>query len=323
MLPIYWVTSTIHKNRTIPCAVIGRKSKSYRIKKFTLNSELIKNLTDTQIKALQMVFKESKIFSKIHERKILSKLESYGLTQYDLQNVITYIQEKVPIIIHTFLRNLKKVCNDNKYRNAFETGITNGSTAFIDRKDWENNLFQKIYANSPSNERVKYSALNITNDPRGDRVCHVYGDCYLILKEHVKERASFIFGDSSWRSVFCISTFKYPLAMLNEMPIQFLYHLTKLASDNLDKNKIHQHASAKYIATSKERELSLPIKYESMDFKYIESHIHGDILLERDVQCVVINDKYKNNEEVQTILTKFVENHNVSLKYFSDFIDIC
>ena len=91
---------------------------------------------------------------------------------------------------------------DGRYRNQFETRISNGSrTAFPggDRDGWERELFGGAYhgpAVSPG-ERPKYGGLNLMD--HSDGASPRFGSCHLRLRTEVLERCTFCVGDSHLR----------------------------------------------------------------------------------------------------------------------------
>ena len=58
-------------------------------------------------------------------------------------------------------------------------------------------MFNNIFFDASHHERVKYGAVNITNDPKGIVSAKAYGKSYLVLKDHVKPRCTMTFHNSS------------------------------------------------------------------------------------------------------------------------------
>jgi len=94
---------------------------------------------------------------------------------------------------------LEQLARDLTYRSQFETGTSNGGlTAFPggDRTRWEQRIFGHAYDDAPQRERPKYGALNhrrrsVGGAPR-------FGSCHLRLAEHVLDRTTFCFPDSTF-----------------------------------------------------------------------------------------------------------------------------
>lgn len=58
-------------------------------------------------------------------------------------------------------------------------------------------MFNNIFFDASHHERVKYGAVNITNDPKGILSAKGYGKSYLILKDQVKARCTITHHNSS------------------------------------------------------------------------------------------------------------------------------
>lgn len=88
---------------------------------------------------------------------------------------------------------------DGRYRNQYETGLSNGSrTAFPggSRDGWERDLFGGVYHQPGvvAAERPKYGALELVRHPDGP--VPRFGSCYFVLRPAVSERSTFTFGGS-------------------------------------------------------------------------------------------------------------------------------
>ena len=234
-------------------------------------------LTDTQQKALHYANKKAKIYTKNMHLLVLARLQMNNYTENDLNAVISYMQTKMPIIIHVRLDNdkIKIIYNDTHYRNTFEI-FKNKPIETNPRVQWENTLFGKIYGLVDGVERVKYGALNLTNDPNGLKSCLGYGDSYFVLKNKVKERISFVQGDSCGQQLH-IATFKHFEHIL-------YYYSDKLLDDIIK------------VATGKS---SHTIDSEPL---YTELQVHGPVRLDTDIEKVVINRRHKKDQNIIKIL---------------------
>jgi hypothetical protein len=88
---------------------------------------------------------------------------------------------------------------DGRFRSQFETGISNGGlTAYPggDRDRWEQRMFGGAYqrAGVRAADRPKYGALNLRH--HDDGAAPRFGSAHLRLRAHVRDRATFTFGDS-------------------------------------------------------------------------------------------------------------------------------
>ena len=85
---------------------------------------------------------------------------------------------------------------EGRYRNQFETGISNGGlNAYLggDRDRWEHRMFDGAYAGMVA-DRPVYGALNLAGYVDG--ASPRFGSCYLMLRPEVSARATFSHGDS-------------------------------------------------------------------------------------------------------------------------------
>ena len=242
-------------------------------------------LTIKQQKALEFSLKKSRIFSKnIHENLMLKFIER-GLNGKDLENVVNYVKS-VPVIIHVNLdKTLKYFVNDIYYKNLFETRTTGGSNWLDGRIDWENQLFNNIYHDAENSERVKYGTLNITNNTAGVNCCKGYGDSYLILKEHVKDRITFIYGDSSKKDLH-ICTFKHFNSILLFIEDKLLNEIIEIANNKKNNSTI-------------------------LYGMYIEAQIHGQVNFNKDIELLMVNKKHNTDSNIKNLLDEFSENHEV------------
>jgi len=154
-------------------------------------------LTGVQSRAVQLVAREAREKSRAAEAKLEERLRRWGYAPGTLAQVLSYIRDEAPIVIHIDLAaRLEKLSRDTHYRNQFETGSTRGSSDLEKRKTWEDRLFQGIYEGAAAFDRVKYGVLNAVNDPRGiSTVAKQYGLDYLVLRG-VRLRTTFSDRDS-------------------------------------------------------------------------------------------------------------------------------
>ena len=78
----------------------------------------------------------------------------------------------------------------------FETNTGSGCTNKMTRKNVEDKIFNNIFFDAQHHERVKYGAMNFTNDPSGIQCAKAYGKSYFLLKPHVRPRCTITFQDS-------------------------------------------------------------------------------------------------------------------------------
>ena len=224
------------------------------------------HLTDIQKKAFKYCKKKSKAYCKSTKYNIEARFSELGYEKEDLMRVIQYMKN-VDLIVHFSEKLVPYLLNSTHYKNTFEVSNYKG-TGFDARISWEDRLFGKIYTDKcePS-ERVKYGALNMFSSEKGcDTASNCYGKSYMILKQNVRKRISFVNGDSSGNQIH-ICTMKYFSHILLYVQVQMIHDLVKLS---------------KYRETNpNDRYMDINVPYT---YQYIEMQIHGDLIFERDVE---------------------------------------
>jgi len=119
------------------------------------------------------------------------------------------------------------------------------------------------------------------NDPNGVRCCDCYGDSYLLL-QNVRLRTTFASKDTSNADVK-LSCPEYYCHVLNEYADQELQDVISVALG------IHRVVDSKSLSV------------------YKEVQIHGPLVLNRDVEAIVVNKKYKGNKSMESMLYQFAE----------------
>jgi hypothetical protein len=246
-------------------------------------------LTPMQEQALTYCHKKSKIFSRNILPNLFKKFAKRGLGIEDMKAVYKYIQKDMQIVVHVNLQNvLQFLVKDTHYKNTFEVTKTDNIPGRI---DWENNLFNSVYNKCPGGERVKYGALNLTNNPTGVPPAYSYGNSFMILKNEVKARTTFVYGDSAAKDIH-MCNFKNFNSVLYYIP------------DNLLDDIIS-------IALGKKQFTNTPYPF------YIEMQIHGPLRLGQDVEVLVVNSKSKNAKTTK-LLEAFNKAHGVPYAWMDD-----
>lgn len=240
------------------------------------------NLTQIQTNALNYCLKKSKIYSKNTELNVKIRFFELGYTESDLESVINYFKNKLNVIIHFSLNKIGDyMINDICYRNLFETNTSSGNKCLEIRSQWENNLFGNIYKDSKNTEKVKYGCLNILNDRIGVSSAKGYGISYMILKDNVKLRCTFVCGDSSKQEkhICTFDNFLHLLLYLNQNLLKELI----VVSNN---NELYKTGLNKYIQHA---------------YEYTEVQIHGDVIFSRDIQKLMIDKSEFNQHKLDRI----------------------
>jgi hypothetical protein len=195
---------------------------------------------------------------------------------------------------------IESILKEGKYYSQFKTGTTNGSkTAYPggERDLWEKELFGGFYHTTETDcdRRVKYGSLNIMNYKDG--ASPRFGSCYLKLNKNVIDRCTFTFGDSYLKPKFVgtkDSFYSIMRAMLDEVMLK------KRFFNSYDYDLIK---TIKYIANMNQNNLNTQhgIIGRALDH-YIETQIHGDINLMDDVDCLVVDESFRESGILQYIL---------------------
>jgi hypothetical protein len=222
---------------------------------------LDESLTEIQKKAIIYVIKKSKAFSKNTKDTVKLKFIEKGWDVNIIPDIVNHIAG-CDAIIHFRINNLYTYFKtDTKYRNLFETHTSAGSVYKSARSEWEDNLFSDIYKESIAEEKVKYGCINLYSKQYGCCSAKQYGESYMILKNNVKKRCSFVCGDSSLQQLHIANfdNFYQLLLYLNDSTILNLMKLVK--------NE----------------------KFDEDAYPYVEVQIHGDVLWNRDIEKLMID----------------------------------
>lgn len=158
----------------------------------------VARLVDCQRAALAHIRKQATLSHDKAMPKLRERFESLGWGEFELQAVLSWIQELAPVVIHVHLDTVGVFLEaDEFYRSQFETKTSFGALDDGNniRKNWEAELFGDCYQHAKPFERCKYGALNVTNDFRGVVSASQYGDSYVVLKD-VRLRCTFASEDS-------------------------------------------------------------------------------------------------------------------------------
>lgn len=205
-----------------------------------------------------------------------------------MDKVIEYIKT-IKVTINLSLDTvLKFLINESHLKNGFELGIFSAKGTCA-RGMWEMNLFKGIYDETTEPvERVKYGTLNIFDEKNGIPACSGYGNVFFVLKDQVKNRISFVNGDSS-QMMFHICTFKYCTALLVHLPD---YYLKALILHVLENKKVET----------------------SQYFNYIEAQIHGLFRMNMDIEKLCIKNSLVKDTKTMNSIEQFCFWNDIKLE---------
>ncbi|GAB3755485.1 DUF3626 domain-containing protein [Microlunatus parietis] len=162
------------------------------------------------------------------------------------------------------------LAEERSYRSQFETKISNGGlTAYPGgaRWRWEQRSFGGAYDDAPPESRPRYGALNHRGADAGGAIR--FGSCHLRLTESVLDRSTFCFPDSVFDPTDYGTAAHCDLAALADA-----FH-----------DRPHT-------------DLSEGTEGGRLD-SYIEAHVHGPVLLDRDVEAIVLDPSFRGTEVEQ------------------------
>lgn len=176
---------------------------------------------------------------------------------------------------------MEKLITDTHYRNMFETRRSGGALNAKVRCVWENILFGDAYEDADPADRCKYGCFNTNKSNHPNKFAECYGDNYLTLKLHMRQRTTCCNNDSSYlhngsRLVGTLDNYAHILSQYEDQEIKDF--VSTVCSKN--PRRTHMH--------------------------YKEFQVHGPLALS-DFQTLVINQKhrYKENVELCDLVGKF------------------
>jgi hypothetical protein len=250
---------------------------SYKKKIREFKEEIPINISDQylspiQQKALNYCIKKAKTYSNAVRPNAVIRFLEMGYTEETLNMVEKYLSN-VDLISHIGRgNNLNWLLTEPKFKNLFEVHNKNDTT----RIHYEDNLFNGYYkSDCEFSERVRYGCLNILSQPNGCASAHGYGASYIVFKKEVKDRTTFIDGDSFGGQQH-ICTFKNFANLL-------VYIRKELIDQIIKQAEFHEkNPNSSFLETD-------------LYYQYVEAQIHGDIILKRDCEKIVFHNAVDKN----------------------------
>jgi hypothetical protein len=166
---------------------------------------------------------------------------------------------QAPIAIYVRKETLSKIIDDGYLKNQFEVGSSNGTYSPQTRISWERNMFGDAYKGQHGANRCKYGCLQLTQNRTPSTA---YGECWFILKQHVRPRITTCLGDSDGQG--------------GKMKIATLDHFTYLLQDR-SIGEINSLLAEVRAGLTK-------------SYSLVELQIHGEVALSRDVESLYLVD---------------------------------
>jgi hypothetical protein len=251
-----------------------------------------RNMIDYKSEALKRVRENAEAKSLEHHAFVEDFCKPYGV---DIDKLLkSILQRPVTINFHPdrFSNNGKTIIENlieqGQYHGQFRTGTTNGGrSAYIggDRFTWEQRIFFDAYPRDIL-DRPKYGALNLFNHIDGASVR--FGSCFFSLKREAINRCTFAYGDSHQNpTTLCTSD-------------TFVGILAEIFGEFLNKERILNRVLDP-ASTSKTEVLAIllnscnELKDLGRNLDYcIETHIHGDVHLESDIDNFYVDASFQN-----------------------------
>ncbi|MGE5156283.1 MAG: DUF3626 domain-containing protein [Betaproteobacteria bacterium] len=206
----------------------------------------------------------------------------------------------------------RSLAADGVYRGQFETGISNGSrSAFVGggRYIWEHRLFGGAYDHAPVSQRPRYGALNL--HAYTDGASPRFGSCYLRLRPEVNRRCTFTLGDSHLgpSAVGTVDALGAVLAGLVELARATGITLGTAGVDPVE-----------LLTGLPERayEVRPDIAPGRCLDDYIEAQVHGEVLLARDAEALVLDPSLRAGE-VGATLVDLAAVHGIAVEWHCGF----
>ena len=203
---------------------------------------------------------------------------------------------------------IENLLQEGRYHSQFRTGTTNGGKSAYpggDRFLWEQRIFHDTYPQGVI-DRPKYGALNIFRHIDG--AAPRFGACFFVLHPKVVERCTFAYGDSATNpATLCThDTFAVVLAMALEDVRKRGRLLNRVIAWEQEALAILMYPVWKGNDMGR-----------SLESGYIETHIHGDVLLERDVDALFVDVSYQNTPFAEQV-ERLCEAYRIELRWIPE-----
>eukprot|EP00039_Didymoeca_costata_P017580 m.326261 g.326261 ORF g.326261 m.326261 type:complete len:936 (+) comp16557_c1_seq2:97-2904(+) len=241
---------------------------------------------------------------------------------------------------------IQKLSESDHLMNLFETGFSGGNTDSDKRRNYERNMFGRVYDAQPSDDsRPKYGTVNMLTYVHGDQAAKAYGKSYISLRHNVKMRATISSADSVFPMIE-IGTLEHPSVVLldcfnrlkrvvivdkdtnapitvtattdgntyetykfrDEVPYEQAER-TRLLLEHLMYVGVHRDA----VALGRKKHLGLMPGY-------IEAQIHGNVLLDEDIEkvCIHPSDGIPEVQHYASVMTKKFKGIRSAVMYTGD-----
>ena len=191
-----------------------------------------------------------------------------------------------------------------RYVSQWVTGISNGGRSAFpggDRHRWEQTLFARAYEDADPTvvEFPVYGAWDLLGDPHGGSPR--FGSCFLVLADHVRERATICVGDSH-AGPSDIGTFDTSWCVLAALAEQVDHG--SLLGVPVDQRKLLDLLDNPPLDGTPRRDLD----------HYVELQVHGGIDLQTDVDSIVLDPSFQDTD-VHHAVSHLSERYDVKVEW--------
>lgn len=227
-------------------------------------------LTECQRAALNHVKAKASALHAQAIEPLKQRVLRLGHSEADLNQLLAYVAEDAPIIIHLTQKTLGLLLKDSEklYRSQFETGTSSGSLLNAGgRTQWEATIFGGHYNNAQPWERCKYGCLNMTGDVCGVAKATHYGTLFMVLKPDNRMRATFTDSDSSLSDGNDVATGEFYAHVFQRYTDVELQAVLRIAQSSF--SRIRGASSSSFAL-------------------YKECQIHGPVSIRKDVSALSV-----------------------------------
>jgi len=240
---------------------------------------------------LDKIKEKSKISSNNARHAVLSKFKQLGFSETDLDRVLEFIKNKVPLVVNFKLKkHLPFFHSDTHYRNSFEINTGKGKGYDHYRLSKEHQLFGEDYGPKLEiSKRLKYGSLLLTGKPGDATSAQGYGESYFLLRDdEVRWRVTVTRGNSETNSK--VGTLEHFIHILQQYTDNELRCLCRASNSN---------------------------RVASSEFQsYTEIQIHGLVRFEEDVHKIFVNKKFKTDKKIKKQVAAFNLKNRIVSHFF-------
>ncbi|MGM7722290.1 DUF3626 domain-containing protein [Metabacillus sp. Hm71] len=287
---------------------------------------LFKELSKSQLLAIEHITNYARNNKQEAKSTINHILKMSNIPRELFENAVVKLKKHARIALHfhpdrpdsTMKSVAEALLEQGIYKSQFETLLSNGSVSAYpggERDIWEEEIFGGAYqlAGTTNNQRPKYGALNVMLHPDGP--APRFGSCYFLLSPETSYRSTFTYLDSHQnpKEKGTFEEFDIILAALFEETFLRDFAIGEI---NLTPTRLINHMLVnleKPFPDPANRDPSRNLNH------YIEAQVHGDISLKEDVEILVADPSFKENQ-IGKILEQLCLKYSIDLYWHKGFV---